>query len=173
MTMTTPSDPREDDRPEPTDSGDVGDAGMRAAIVSVLGCGLCFAVAGAAFFGVRAGFGVLVGALLATGNLYVFARVGEAFVSRKGNTAPWALVALLKLVVLFGGVWLILKSGVVSGLSLAAGYAALPFGVTIASLFGPKPSEDDLPPISPERRPNESARRGKDVIKGRRHDEHS
>ncbi len=39
------------------------------------------------------------------------------------------------------GVWIILRSGLVSGLSLAAGYAALPFGITVATLFGPKPPE--------------------------------
>jgi len=76
-------------------------------------------------------------------------------------------VAVLKLLLLFGGVWIILKSGVVSGLSLAAGYAALPFGVTFASLFGPKQSEE---PLSPMEGPTESSRRGRDVIKRRRPD---
>jgi hypothetical protein len=128
-------------RTEP-DEGGVGDAPMRAAIASVAVCGLCFAVAGFAFFGMRAGLGALLGGVLATVNLVVFARVGQAFLTRKGNIAPWGLVAVLKLLLLFSGVWLILKSGLVSGFSLAAGYAALPFGITLASLFGPKPSED-------------------------------
>jgi hypothetical protein len=124
----------------------IGDAPMRAAIMSVFFCGLCFAVVGFAFFGPAAGLGVLVGGFLATGNLIVFARVAEAFLARRGNTAPWGVVAVLKLVVLFGGVWIILQSGLISGISLAAGYAALPFGITIASLFGPKPPENDPPP---------------------------
>jgi hypothetical protein len=162
------STPPEHERAEPAG---IGDAPMRAAIISVLGCGLCFAVAGFAFFGARAGLGVLIGAVLATLNLWVFARVAQAFVSRKGGTTPWAVVALLKLILLFGGVWLILKSGVVSGVSLAAGYAALPFGVTFASLFGPRLSDADLPPVSPARPRAEGARRRRDVLKGPDDDE--
>ena len=134
---------------------------MRAAIVSVFACGLLFAMVGFAFFGVREGFGVLIGGLIATANLFVFARVAQAFVERRGNTAPWGVIALLKLVLLFGGVLLILRSGAMSGVSLAAGYAALPFGITFASLFGPGPSDGDLPPT-------QSTRRGGNVIQPRR-----
>jgi hypothetical protein len=145
---------------------------MRASIYATFGCGLCFAVVGFAFFGFRDGLGVLLGGCLAAGNLFVFARVGQAFVSRQGNTAPWMVVAILKLLLLFGAVSIILKSGLVSGLSLAAGYGALPFGITFASLFGPKPSEDaddgGLHPPNPPGPTTESSRRGQDVIKRRR-----
>ena len=135
----------------PAGDGGVGDAPMRAAILSVLVSGLCLAIAGLAFFGARAGLGAAIGGAIAAANLWVFARLGQAFVSRRGRTAPWGVVALLKLLALFGGVWLILGSGVVSGLSLAVGYAALPIGITLASLFGPKPPEDDgaVPPRTP------------------------
>lgn len=136
-------------------------AQMRAAITSVFFSGLCLAVAAGAFFDLKAGLSALLGGILATLNLYVFARVGQAFMERQGNTAPWGVVALLKLLVLFGGVWFVLKSGMVSALGLAAGYAALPLGVTIASLFGPKPPDADPPS-------RQSARRGRDVIQGPR-----
>jgi ATP synthase I chain len=129
---------------------------MRAAIASVFFCGLCFAVIGFAVFGAMAGLGVLLGGLLATANLVVFARVAQAFLARRGNTAPWGVVAVLKMVLLFGGVWLILRSGAISAISLVAGYVALPFGITIASLFGPAPPESDIPP------------RDRNVVKGRR-----
>jgi hypothetical protein len=147
-------------RRETTEPG-VGDASMRAAIVTVFAFALLFAVLAFAFMGIRAGVGVLVGGAVATANLLVFARVGQAFIDRKGNAALWGVVAVLKLLLLFGGVWLILKAGVVSGLSLAAGYAALPFGVTFASFFGPKPPDIDAPPI-------QTAWRGRDVIQGPR-----
>src|ERR1700733_1534476 len=141
------TDPEEPDAPggEPpgAEESSVGDAPMRAAILSVLVSGLCFAIAGLAFFGARAGLGVAIGGAIAAANLWVFARLGQAFVSRRGRTAPWSVVALLKLLALFGGVWLILGSGMISGLSLAVGYAALPVGITLASLFGPKPPESD------------------------------
>jgi hypothetical protein len=132
------------DPERPPDEGEGGlDAPMRAAILSVLACGICLAVAGLAFFGARAGLGAAIGGALATANLWVLARMGRALVARKGRAAPWGLVAFFKLLALFGGVWLILASGVVSALSLAAGYAALPIGIVLASLFGPRPPEDD------------------------------
>jgi hypothetical protein len=163
--MTAPPDPDDDsaapdeETSPPPDPGP--DPAMRAALMSVFGFGLLFALIGFAFFGAREGVGVLVGGVIATANLYVFARVSEAFVSQRGSSAPWAVIALLKLVLLFGGLLLVLRSGVMSGVSLAAGYAALPFGITFASLFGPGPSDGDLPPTH-------STRRGGNVIKPRR-----
>jgi hypothetical protein len=134
---------------------------MRSAIASVFVTGLCFGIAGFAAAGVRAGLGVTVGGLLATLNILVFARVGEAFVGRRGNAAPWGVVAVLKMGFLFGGVWLILKNGYFSPLALIAGYAALPVGITLGSLFGPKPPELDEDPTP-------SARPHRNVIKGAR-----
>lgn len=148
--------PTEEDREAATGAGD---APMRASILSVFFCGLCFGVVGFALGGLRTGFGVTLGGLIATANLWVFAKVGQAFVSRKGNTAPWGIIALLKMLLLFGGVWLILRSGAVSALSLIAGYLALPIGITVGSLFGPTPrGPSENPP----------AQRGGNVIRGAR-----
>jgi hypothetical protein len=152
----------DDQRPSPEDERAAA-ATMRAAILSVLACGACFAIAGLALFGARAGLGAAIGGAIATANLWVFAQLGRAFVARKGRTAPWSVVALLKLLALFGGVWLILASGIVSPLSLAVGYAALPVGITLASLFGPRPPEPEN-----EGGTTPSARPGADVIKGPR-----
>jgi hypothetical protein len=117
------------------------DATMNAAIVSVGITAVVLALAALAAYGGRAALGVGIGGAIATLNLLVFARIGQAFVSRRGNTAPWAVVAVVKLVALLGGIWLILKSEVVSGLALTIGYGALPIGITLGSLFGPKPPE--------------------------------
>ena len=122
--------------------GSHSDAQMRAAVIAVALCGVCLTLGALVFFSGRAALGVAIGGGIATVNLLVFARIGNAFLGRKGKTAPWAVIALLKLVVLFGGIWLILASGVISGLSLAVGYGALPLGITLASLFGPKPPDD-------------------------------
>jgi len=156
--MSAPPDPHDGD-PAP------GSAPMRAAIVSVFFCGLCLSLVAFAVFDVQTGLSALLGGILATLNLYVFARVGQAFMERQGNTAPWGVVAILKLLLLFGGVWFVLKSGTVSALGLACGYAALPLGVTIASLFGPRMPDADPPGKSV---PSKSARRGGDVIQGPR-----
>jgi hypothetical protein len=183
--MTTPRDPSRpsaDPTDEPPDSNEAGrdslddpaieeeereaatgagDAPMRASIKSVFFCGLCFAVVGFAVGGLGTGFGVAVGGLIATANLWVFAKVGQAFVGKRGNTAPWGVIALLKMLLLFGGVWLILRTGVISALSLILGYLALPIGVTVGSLFGPSPRGDD-------RKQTPHARRDENVIQGAR-----
>jgi hypothetical protein len=121
------------------------DAPMKAAIVSVAITGAVLALAALASYGARAALGVAVGGAIATVNLLVFARIGQAFVSQRGNSAPWAVIAVVKLIALLGGVWLILKSGVISGLALTIGYGALPIGITLGSLFGPKPPETTPP----------------------------
>ena len=155
----------------------VAEGMMRAALLSVATVGLAITVGSAAFAGFRFAAGVLIGGVLATANLWVFARLGDAFLGGKGRAAPWAIVAALKLVFLFGGVWLTLKSEVVSGISLALGYTALPIGITLGALIGPKPPEGPDEPPDPEylagdaRRPagngTPSATPGKDVIQGR------
>lgn len=153
------------------EDGKLGDATMRAALLSVLTAGLAIAVGTAAFLGWRFGLGALLGGALATANLAVFARLGDVFLGGKGKATPWGIIAMLKLVFLFGGVWLILKSEVVSGLSLAAGYAALPLGITLGSLFGPKPSEHFEDPAgdppAPTGNGTPSAKPDTDVIKGK------
>ncbi|HVY48603.1 MAG TPA: ATP synthase subunit I [Minicystis sp.] len=129
------------DRPPPG-GPEIDDGGsMRAAILSTGVCAVALAAGAFAFAGVRPGFGVAVGGAIATANLWLLARIGRAFVSEKGRGA-WVAIAVLKLVVLFGGVFLLIKSGVVSGVSLAIGYGALPIGITLGSLFGPKPPDD-------------------------------
>jgi hypothetical protein len=139
----------------------LGDAPMRAAVYAVAGCSLLFAGIALVLVDARTGAGVLIGGAIATLNLLVFAHLGQAFLSRRGKTVPWAVVAVLKLLLLFGGVSIIVKSGAVSAVSLAVGYAALPFGVTLASLFGPKPKDEEE---------TESAQRRRDVVRGPRHD---
>ncbi|MEZ4293586.1 MAG: ATP synthase subunit I [Polyangiaceae bacterium] len=118
------------------------DGTLRAAVIYVAVTGVVLSLGAMGFEGVRFGLGVLAGGAIAVANLIVLARIVQAFLTKSGNTAPWAIIAVLKLVFLLGGVWLILKSGVVSGLALVIGYMALPVGIVIASLFGPKPPED-------------------------------
>jgi ATP synthase I subunit len=122
--------------------GWLGDAAMRASIIGVAGSALVLSAGALAFFGKDAAIGIAIGGALATVNLWVFAQIGEAFLSRRGNTAPWAAIGMVKLAALFCAVWLILRSGYATGLSLAVGYGALPIGITLGSLFGPKPPED-------------------------------
>jgi len=124
------------------------DEGIRAAMISVtLSAGVLAAGAFVAF-DARSARGVAVGGAFALANLWAFARIGEAFLSRRGAAAPWAAFAVLKLLGLFGGVWLILRSGIASPISLLVGYGALPIGITLGTLFGPKPPDDINEPES-------------------------
>lgn len=116
------------------------DATMRFAIKCVAISSVVLALGGLTF-GLRSGLGVLIGGAMATANLWIFAQVGKAFLERKGMAAPWAVIAILKFAALLAGIWLIMRSGVVTGLSLAVGYGALPLGITVGGLFGPKPPE--------------------------------
>lgn len=119
------------------------DATMRSVLLWVAGSAVVMTLVALVAFTPRSALGVALGGAIATVNLYVFARVVDAFLSRRGHTAPWAVIAVLKLFALMGGVWLILKSGVASGVSLMIGYASLVVGITLGTLFGPKPPEDE------------------------------
>jgi len=124
---------------KPSEPG--SDAGTRAAVVAVACSAAVLTLAALVTFGLQTAFGVATGGLLATANLMVFVRAGKAFLDKKG-TAPWAMIAVLKFLLLFGGVWMILRTGIVSPLALAFGYGSLPIGITLGGLFGPKPPED-------------------------------
>ena len=124
------------------------DAGVRAAMIAVTASAGVLAAAAFVAFDVRTAAGVAIGGAFALANLWAFARIGEAFLSRRGAVAPWTVFAMLKMAGLFGGVWLILRSGIASPMSLAVGYGALPIGITLGTLFGPKPPDDVNAPDS-------------------------
>jgi hypothetical protein len=86
--------------------------------------------------GQPAGLGVGIGALVASLNLWVFTRIGTAMVSGTGRSAGWGLVALLKLLMLFGGVFAILKKDLADPLSFLIGYLALPIGIVASQFLG-------------------------------------
>jgi hypothetical protein len=125
-----------------TDGGGGLDQTLKAAIRAVFLTGAVFAIGGAVLADLRFGLGVLFGGVIAGVNLVVLARVVKAFLDNTGRAAPWVVVGILKLTFLLGGVYLIVKSGVVPVLALAVGYGALPVGVVVGTLFGPKPPEE-------------------------------
>ena len=56
----------------------------------------------------------------------MFTRIGTAFFARRGINAPWGLIAVLKLIVLFGAVAVVLRSDFASPVGFLVGYLALP-----------------------------------------------
>lgn len=125
-------------------SANAPDATLRAAVkgVAITAIGLTLAVL--LSFGVRPAIGVGVGGALATANLLFFSRMSEAFLARRG-TVPWGILGVVKLVLLLGLVWLLIRNELVGAGWLALGYASLPIGITLGSLFGPKPPESSPP----------------------------
>lgn len=95
-------------------------------------------------WGARAMGSVASGAVLAAANLYALARILGALLSgpgpsgaarRGGSVAGWALLALVKMSVLFGGIWLLMTRGYVDALPLVVGYGSLPVGIAVAAVM--------------------------------------
>jgi hypothetical protein len=121
------------------------DPTLVAAVKAVFVTAVAFSVIALLGFDARTAVGVALGGGLATLNLVAFILIGKAFLDRRGSSAPWAIVGGMKLLALIAAAWLIIRSELASGLALAAGYGALPVGITLGSLFGKKPNDvDDL-----------------------------
>ena len=109
------------------------DEGFGAAVKAVAVVGAVMTVVGAVVWGVRVGVSVAAGAGLATSNLWVLGWVIRSIFRRRGGAGA-GVVGLLKMFALFGGVWILLKLGVVDPLPLVVGYGALPVGICVSSL---------------------------------------
>ncbi|HTJ80293.1 MAG TPA: ATP synthase subunit I [Polyangiaceae bacterium] len=96
---------------------------------------LVMTVTAALAFDLRAALGTLLGGILATANLWLFVRIAGAFLAQKGRAAPWVMLGGIKLLALFFCMFILIRRGDVSALALAAGYGALPIGITISTLF--------------------------------------
>lgn len=83
---------------------------------------------------------VALGALIAVANLWLVVRFVRAFLFPAGARAPWVLLALLKLTVLFVGAWFLVRNGSLQVLPLLVGYAALPLGIVASTLKSAVPA---------------------------------
>jgi len=135
------------------------DPSTRTAIVGVAAMGALFAIGAAAGWGLHAGVSVAVGALIAVANLYGLARIVGAILGGRAEgdagAGLWGVLAIVKVVGLFGGVWLLLGSHLVQPVALIVGWGALPIGVAMGTLFGDKteraiaPRAKEAPPVGP------------------------
>ena len=135
--------------------------GMKPAIALVAIVGAVFAVGGFAFFSPKVGASVLVGAVIATSNLYVLTKVVEALMTPdpeeltkeesgegeeekssekkdppKKFSGAWAALGLGEVVVLFGGVVALMTRGLGGPMAMVVGYGSLPIGISLSSLRG-------------------------------------
>jgi ATP synthase I subunit len=130
------------------------DSRLRVSIAAVAFAGAALALGGALLDGPSAGLSIGAGAALASINLWGLARIIVALLPdhRAGaeaqSRAGWALVAALKLGVLLGAVWLLLRESIVSPLCLLAGFLSLPIGIAIGALVSDRSAPSEDPPSS-------------------------
>ena len=109
---------------------------VNLALMATGGFGVLASLVGLLFWDGRIAIGILVGAAIAVANLWVFKRVGHAFLSEKGKSrAIWGLVGAFKFVALMVGVGLLLRHEVVGAIPLIVGYGALPVGITVSNFL--------------------------------------
>jgi hypothetical protein len=130
------------------------DAAMVVSLISVAAVAALLAVGALVWRGGAAGLGVALGGMLATVNLWVLALVGRGVLGGGPRGRLWVLVGVLKMVGLFGGAFLLLRAGLVSGFTLVAGYGALPLGITIGTFLRPASAssvpDEKLVPADPD-----------------------
>jgi hypothetical protein len=105
-------------------------------LFAVLAIGILLAGGAWLIHGRDTGIGVGIGGLIAALNLWAFTRIGKAMFSGRRRSAGWAIVAMLKLLVLFGAVFGILKKDLADPLSFLIGYLALPIGIVASQFLG-------------------------------------
>lgn len=140
-----------DGRKEPQD--DTARAAKAAAVL-----GAIFALAALSLYGTRAAFSVLIGAGIAVANLLTMRAIIRALIQapaeeehksedgkdeptpdhkgagRRGGVA-WGFFAAFKILILFGGVWILLTRNLVDPMPLVVGYGVLPLGIAASSLW--------------------------------------
>jgi len=133
-------------------------AGIKPAIGFVAGVGAVFTLAALALFPPKTGLSVMAGALIATSNLWVLAKIVEALLTPdpdaegtaddapneaakeakepppKKFSSAWAALAAVKMLVLFGGTWILMTRGLVDPMGLLVGYGSLPVGVGLSGV---------------------------------------
>jgi hypothetical protein len=120
------------------------DRRLKAALRGVAVAGGVFAMAGFAFWGVKTGISVAIGALIAVSNLYVLARIVSGLLpnAAPGSNKGWAALAMVKLLALFAIVFFLIDRGFVQAIPLMFGFGALPIGIAIASMMSDRTRDD-------------------------------
>ncbi len=86
-------------------------------------------------FGVRGLVGALCGGAMAVVNLWAVSRIVRGLLGDRRTRTRYSLLAVIKITLLLGVVYLLLTSGVIPILALAIGYGALPIGIVVGQLW--------------------------------------
>jgi hypothetical protein len=120
------------------------DSAMKRAHVFVLCVGVAVALFAFSFLGSAVALSSAVGSGVASLNLLVLSRTVQRMV--EGGGGSWALVAVVKFLVLLSTTYLLIDRGIVEPLGLALGFGALPFGILLAGTTGGTHEHGSLPP---------------------------
>ena len=134
-------------RSDPTD-----DVTRAAKVAGVLG--VIFTVGALGAFGSRTAASVLLGAAIAIANLLTLRAIIKSMMqggeeeegaepdpnadhvgAGKRGGAAWGIFAVFKILILFGGIWLLLSKDLVDPMPLVVGYGVLPLGIAASSLL--------------------------------------
>ena len=145
--------PETSSRPDPAadrvrDDPTVGRT-TRAVSISVLAFTAIYAVTAIALFAPRVAIGVAVGGVIACLNFLVLARIGRAITQRGRDAAVWGVVYLLKIGALFGGIFLLLRSGLVGAVGVIVGFSALLPGIVVGGLLAGRAQPGPDAPADP------------------------
>jgi hypothetical protein len=107
---------------------------LRVSQWSILGLGTVFALVALSTAGTRASLSVAVGAGLGAANLWALGRIVRGMLAPGGAVGSWVALAVLKLGLVFGALYVLIRSGFADILPLALGLATLPLGIVIAQI---------------------------------------
>ena len=133
--------------PEKTERDDIKTSVKAAAVL-----GAIFTLAAFGTHDAKTGFSVAVGSAVAVANLLTMRAIVRALIrapeeeaepddgkdhraAGKRGGAAWGVFALLKIFLLFGGIWILLSKGLVAPIPLVVGYGVLPLGIAGAGLW--------------------------------------
>jgi hypothetical protein len=103
--------------------------------VAIAGFTVVFAATFAHLAGRRFALGVGIGGVIGLANFVVLSRFGRALSGSRKRAALWGFLYLLKIIALFGGVYLLLRSNWVPPLSLVVGLSALVPGIVVGGVL--------------------------------------
>ncbi len=107
---------------------------VRMSLWTILGLGTVFALVALAAVGSRASLSVAAGAGLGAANLWALGRIVRGMLAPGGAVGSWVAVGVLKLGLVFGVLYVLIRSGFTDILPLALGLATLPLGIVIAQI---------------------------------------
>jgi len=110
--------------------------GIRQTFIAVSILGIIGTIVALWLKGTVAARSVAIGAALAVANLWLLAQMVRGFLARKGASAPWSIVAVLKFVLLFGAMYVLVRTRIVEILPCVFGFGALPIGIVLAEVLG-------------------------------------